>query len=129
MDKKIKNFACLEIELCGTEQSIESNETEVDIINLEIKKEADCKYAFCGGTLGYTVTIKNDSDVKLEDLEFKDTLSDNTEYKAGSFKVDGAPKTPVINGKTISYKIDEIEAGEEIEITFEVKVCCEDEHE
>ena len=125
MEKKITNAASIEIELCGEEQSIESNETEVDIINLEIKKEASCKYAFCGGTLGYTVTIKNDSDVKLEDLEFKDTLSDNTEYKAGSFKVNGAHKTPVINGKTISYEIDEIEADETIEITFEVKVVCE----
>ena len=127
--KKITNVALVEIELCDKLETIKSNEAEVDVINLKVTKKAGCKFAFCGGTIKYTVAIFNDSDVKLEDLEFKDALADNTQFVTGSFKVDGVTKTPVISGKTISYLIKEIKAEETVTITFEVKVKCEDEEE
>ena len=127
--KKITNIALVELELCGKKETVESNETETNIVKLIVTKEAGCKFVLAGGDIAYTVKIKNDSDIALCDLEFKDTLDNNTQFVAGSFKVNGVTKTPHVTGHTISYLIDEIEAGETITITFEVKVKCEDEED
>lgn len=121
-DKIIKNKACIELELCGKKETVDSNETETEIIKLEVKKEANCKYVIAGGCIEYTITICNDSDVNLCDLEFKDILAHNTEFKQGSFKVNGISKVATVFNNILSYKIAELKENGEIVITFEVKV-------
>jgi len=121
-NKIIKNTATLELELCGHKRTIESNETETNIVKLDIKKETNCKFVLAGGVVLYTITISNDSDVDLHDLEFKDTLANNTKYLTGSFKVNGVYVDPDVSGATLNYHIDKIKDNEDITITFEVKV-------
>ena len=124
-DKIIKNYASLEFELCGKQEEEHSNETEVSKIDLIIKKYA-CDKVRCGSELEYTVTVKNESEVSVYDIIFEDELDEKTHYVHQSFEVDGIKETPQIDGNTLSYKIEELKEGQEIIITFKVKIVCEE---
>ena len=120
----VRNTAALDVELCGQRYTLNSNETVTEVVRLTVQKQTNCKFAIAGGGIEYAVTVCNESDVNLSDLEFRDILARNTEYKAGSFTVNGKPAVPVVNNNALSYKIDELKSNEQLKITFEVKVLC-----
>ncbi|MCL2755600.1 MAG: DUF11 domain-containing protein [Firmicutes bacterium] len=130
---KLENKAFLDLELCGEAVSVDSGEpTEVDIIDLQITKTANCAYAILGGNICYTVTIVNNSDVDFTDGEmgeitFRDPLADNLEYVDDSFEYGTdpdnlTPGTPNIDGNNVITFDLAIPAGETMYIEFCAKV-------
>jgi len=122
MENLIANKALIEIEACDEIITIESNEETVALLQLEVIKTASCNVTAVGHQIRYCVTIKNESDVDLEDLLFKDELDPRTSYVNGSFTVNGTPATPTVVGHTITYTIPKIEDDETITICFRVMV-------
>ena len=111
--EKLGNTTFLDFELCEQTVTIESNEAEVDIIDVEVKKEADCAYAVVGGQICYKITVENRSEVQFGDpdlgpgqLFFRDPLDKNLEYVQGSFTVDGHQRTPTVIDNEINYYLD-----------------------
>jgi len=121
-EHKIKNKASLNLELCGEEFEIESNETEAEKIKITVEKSQSCNFVLVGEKIKYTVKITNDSCVEIEDVVFKDELDDCVEFVAGSFTVDGKHVTPVIRDGVLKYTIPKLEPCQTVVITFEVKV-------
>ena len=138
---KQENLAFADIELCDEAVSVASEPAEVDIIDLQVTKTADCQYAVVGGKICYTVTIFNNSDVNFvgdrEDDEmggviFRDPLTSNLEYIPGTFTytIDcGEPDpTPVQvepnidTDNVMTYDSLEIPAGCTAIVKFCVKV-------
>jgi len=119
---KIENKAYLDIEACDEGLTLESNEAEVYTIDIDITKEAGCRYVVPGGTIKWCTTIKNNSEIDIEDLLFRDVLAAGTSYVTGSFTVNGAHHTPTISGQTLTYHIDRIDEDDEIIICFDVNV-------
>ena len=118
----IINKSQIEIEACDETIIIESNEEIVNKLQLEVIKTADCKVTAVGNHIKYCISVKNESGVDLYDLLFKDDIDPHTSYVAGSFEVDGHPKTPTVQGHEITYKIAQLEDDEKIIICFRVKV-------
>ena len=118
----IINKAQIEIEACDETIIIESNEEIVNKLELEVIKTAGCNITAVGNQISYCVSVKNESGVDLYDLLFKDEMDPHTSYVAGSFEVDGQPRTPTVQGHTISYMIAELEDDETITICFRVRV-------
>ena len=116
------NQSYLDLELCESPVCIESNTVTTDIIELTIEKQADCNMTVIGGTICYTVTIKNNSDIELETV-FRDPLASNLVYITGSFMVDGQHRTPSYDEQThvLSYPLT-LEPHCEVVIRFCVKV-------
>ena len=119
---QFSNQSFLDLELCDSAVSVESNEVVTDIIDLTIEKEADCNMAVIGGTICYTVTIKNNSDIELETI-FRDPLASNLVYVQDSFTVDGEPQTPTYDAAShvLSYPLT-LDPHCEVVIRFCVKV-------
>lgn len=120
--KKIKNKALLEVELFGKRHIIESNETVVEEIKILFEKFASCKYVFKDEPIKYDIVIKNESNIKLTDFVFKDTLDDDTKYINGTFKINGHHYNPRIHGKTLEFPICELKDNEQLLISFETKL-------
>ncbi|MCL2228809.1 MAG: hypothetical protein FWC00_03190 [Firmicutes bacterium] len=119
----IINKAELEIEGCEDAFVVESNQTEVDIVDITLTKTSGCHFAVVGGTISYCVKIENHSGEIVPDALFKDVLSSRVSYVTGSFTVDGTHETPTISGNTISYEIPELHPSpSSTMICFKVKV-------
>ena len=121
-EKKIINKSKIEIEACDETIIVESNEVTVHKLHLNVVKTAACNITVIGHQIKYCVSVKNESGVDLSNLLFKDTIDPHTSYVPGSFEVDGHPKTPTVQGHTISYKIPELKDGKTTNICFRVKV-------
>jgi len=118
----ITNKSQIEIEACEETIVLESNETTVHKLELDIEKTAGCNITAVGHHINYCVRIKNESEVDLQDLLFKDILDTKTSYVTGSFEVNGSPATPTVVGHTITYTIAELEDDDTVTICFRVRV-------
>ena len=118
----IINKSQIEIEACDEKIVIASNEEVVHKLHLEVIKTAGCNITAVGHHIKYCVSVKNESNVDLYDLLFKDTIAPHTSYVTGSFRVDGQPKTPIVQGNTLTYKILELKNNKTVKICFAVKV-------
>ena len=120
--KKITNKGKLELELCHCKVEVESNETTVDPIKVEIEQEQPCKNAIENGTIRYVFKIKNKCKTDVEDLVFKDTLDKDVELVRDSVKIDNE-KTPYhLHDDTLEVKIKELKGCKTLILSFEVKV-------
>ena len=122
MAEHILNRSQIEIEACDETITVQSNQTTVTRLELEVVKTAGCNITAVGHHIDYCVRITNNSGVDLFDLVFRDTLDPRTSFVPGSFTVDGQPRTPTVQNNTITYDIPEIRDGETITICFRVRV-------
>ena len=122
MPNEILNRAQVEIEACDETITIQSNQVEVKRLRLEVVKTAGCNVTAVGHHIRYCVAIKNESEVDLHDLLFKDILDPDTSYEAGSFTVDGQPRTPQVQGHEITYRIPLLQDDQTMNICFRVRV-------
>ena len=122
MAEHITNRSQVEIEACDETIAVQSNETTVNILRLEVVKTAGCNISAVGHHIDYCVRITNESGADLHDLVFRDTIDSRTSFVAGSFTVNGHPRTPTVHGHTISFNIAELEDDETITICFRVRV-------
>lgn len=120
---EIKNEAEIELFLCGKKHTVKSNEVEAKIVEITVKKEQSCNFAFNGDEIEYKVTICNESGVNLNNVKFVDELSRELKFERESFKVDSKKETAHLNGNTLTYTIPEIKAKHHKVITFECEVC------
>ena len=119
---QITNKAQIEIEACDETIVVESNEARVNKLHLIVVKTPGCNITAVGHHIDYCVSIKNESGVEVFDLLFKDVLDSHTSYVVGSFRVNGQPRTPEVNGQTITYLIPHLDDDQEIVICFRVTV-------
>jgi len=121
---RIDNKSFIDIESCEEIFSLESNEATVTKISLDIEKIPGCRYTIEGGQIRWCTVIKNNSEIDLEDLTFRDVLASGTSYVTGSFTVNGTAATPIYDHATrvLTYHIEKIEEDEEITICFKVNV-------
>lgn len=74
-----------------------------------------------GDIIKYKITIENENDTQIFNVEFSDTLDAGVEYINGSFKIDNGTVTPEVDGQDISYTIPTLNSGTTT-IEFEVTV-------
>lgn len=129
------NQAFLDLELCDVAVSTQSDIVQTDIIDLTVTKTATCGYALVGGTICYTATIENNSDVdfisgddEMGCITFRDPLAPNLQYVTGTFTYQigsgvEVPATPNINADNVlTYNCLEIPANTTAVVKFCVKV-------
>jgi len=56
-----------------------------------------------GQLVPYTITATNNLAANLSNIDIRDTLPPGFKYKTGSASFDGAPSSPVISGRTLSW--------------------------
>ncbi|MCL2675435.1 MAG: hypothetical protein FWE84_02435 [Firmicutes bacterium] len=118
----VENISQLDVEACEETVVIESNEVEVEIVDLTLTKTVSCEFTFPGGVLTFCTLIENESEREIEDALFRDALDDRLTFIAGTFTVNGVPTTPVYENNTLEYLIPLISPESEIEICFDVRV-------
>ena len=121
MENKIKDKACIEVELCGRKHTVDCNESTVEIIKIDIDREHPCKYVLENEAFCYVYKVKNLSDTDVRDVKFKDTIHGNAEFVPNSFKVNGRHEKAFINHNTLEFCIKELKKCETLIISFEVK--------
>ena len=89
----------------NTTNNSASDATAVTAPVLVLSKSASSGIVEIGGTLGYTLTMRNNGTISIDSLELVDNLPLGMVYKANSSTLDGAkiadPKITVQNGKQI----------------------------
>ena len=119
----VLNSSHLDVEVDGVTKTIDSNEVQVEVVNLSIVKSAASSWTIQGGTIHYCVAVTNESETEtITDAVFRDVLADRLTYVEDSFTVDGDEETPVISGQTISYTIPTLEPEQTVNICFAVTV-------
>ncbi|MBE6759555.1 MAG: DUF11 domain-containing protein, partial [Ruminococcaceae bacterium] len=83
---------------------------------LTFDKEVDAAAANTADILTYTINVKNEGCIKAENIVVTDTVPANTTLVESSV-IDGE-----VSKGVITWNIDKIEAGEEVALTFKVKV-------
>ena len=71
-----------------------------------------------GDRIKYTITINNVGDEAIEDVEIKDKVPEGTTI----YQINDNGEISLNDANVISWKIDRIEATEEVEVSFEVTV-------
>ncbi|MCL2599211.1 MAG: DUF11 domain-containing protein, partial [Firmicutes bacterium] len=87
-------------DLCDEAIIVASNEAVVEIVDLQIVKEADVPYTVVGKTICYTITVTNHSALNIETL-FTDEIQSYLTYIDASFLVDDVPQTPDIQNNVL----------------------------
>ena len=118
----LKNKAMLELELCGKKQHIQTNEIKIRELDIYFHQfDPCCDIVVRGAEVELKFKLKNKSDMDLHNLEFSNFLGRN-EYVEGSFKVCGEHKKPKLFGDKVIYRIHCLHPGDEMEITFKIKI-------
>jgi len=121
-ENMIVNTSMLDVADCeDNTTTIINNTSAVEIVNLELTKEASCDWVLPGGIVSYCVTINNPSSMDFLDTVFRDTLTSRLSFITGSFTVNGVSQTPTVVGNTIEYGLD-ILANQEVVICFRARV-------
>ena len=121
--KKIKNKAEFEVKFCGRTHVVETEESVVEVIKVEIEQESPCRFVLEKEKVKYVFKIKNKTDTNICDCKFKDILSERVEYVHGSFEINGRKAHHVhVRGNVLEAPIRELKACETITVSFEVKV-------
>lgn len=102
--------------------SVESLPLAINILNNEITilKEADSIAVMTGATITYTITISNAGDVKNTELVLTDNIPEETEFVAGSVKVNNVEKADADPRNGIS--LGELDVGNQATVEFKVTV-------
>lgn len=127
-----------------TQVSLDSNVLKTSVLDNEITivKSFEKDWALPGETIKITTTITNNSEINIEGITFKDNLSTNATFKAGSLKigsmtyedfdpVSGFVMPVTLGGGGVSFDvsydviintlIDNYTLTDETEITFDVE--------
>ena len=104
------------------DSSIESNETEVDLVlgELNMVKSVDKLYATIGDVLTYTVQIDNIGNILVSNVIFTDVIPTGATFVTGSVTVDGTPQ-PSYNPNT-GFDLGIMLIGADITVTFQATV-------
>jgi len=96
----------------------DEKETETDSDSLTVKKSADCESIQEGANIVYTIRVVNVGNTVLTGIRVRDYVPEYTTYvSAGDNGEYGA-----IGGKEhVTWFIEELKPGEEVELIFEVK--------
>ena len=122
MKNKIKNKAELEVRLCGRKHVVESIETTVEPIKIDIEQEQPCRFVLEDDKYKYVFKVKNQSHTDICDVKFKDYLSDKVTYVHGSFEVNGYKEHAKHYEDVVEYMFRELGACQTVTVSFDVKV-------
>lgn len=104
--------------------TLTSNTTVVKFLdNLTLSMEADKKY-WKDGTLTYTITLKNETDIAYNAPVITDTLDTSlVELVDGSVKIDDVVATGqfTMSGQVLTINLDEVGAQSTKTVKFSVK--------
>jgi len=105
----------------GTKEVVSA---EAKIVSLAymllVTKKQSKDVASIGEFVKYTVTVENVSQVQLDDVTMVDRLPPGVKYQTESFKVKDKSYLPTFSkdGKEISYRIETLDAGERVEMSY-----------
>lgn len=104
------------------DNNIESNEIEVDLVigKINMVKSVDKLYATIGDVLNYTVVLKNNGNILLTNIEFKDIIPAGAAFVTGSVTVNGTSQ-PTYNPNT-GFNLGSMIIGATITVTFQATV-------
>ncbi|NMM62655.1 DUF11 domain-containing protein [Clostridium sp. P21] len=99
-----------------------SNTTTVYVYDtiVSANKEVDKSLAKIGDTLNFTVTVKNEGNVSVQHVVFKDVLDTNISFVTDSVYINGAQK--IGYNPNNGFNLDDITAGSTTTVTFAAKV-------
>ncbi len=89
-----------------------------NLSGLVVSKSASKTRASAGDFIRFTVRVANRTAAALAPVTLTDRLPGGFRYQNGSFRVDGSPATPSINGDELRYEIPALAPGEEVEIRY-----------
>ncbi len=92
-------------------QIIESN-------SLFVSKKVDKKIASIGDFVKYTITISNQSNVRIKNIKFKDIIPTGLKIKLNSVRLNNKSITFKYNGKNLSFNIDSLDSKGKVIITY-----------
>ena len=100
----------------------DSNSAECFFVNTDVSvtKSVDKNYAEAGETLTYLSVVKNNSNVKIVNLFFKDQIPVGTSFVSGSVTVDGVAY-PLYDPEAGFY-LTELLPGQSAKVELDVKV-------
>ncbi len=97
--------------------------TQVNNANLaNIKKLTDKDFATCGNQINYTIIIPNTGNVTAQNIFFKDTIPNGTNFVTNSVLINNVPQIGA-NPQT-GISLPNIAPGSTVTIIFSVKVQC-----
>lgn len=101
---------------------VTSNKVIIYISNasLTIDKTSDLDFAMIHDIITYTIVIRNNGDVKAENIIFKDKLAKGTKFIPRTLTVNGK-KTNSVNIE-VGINVGSLEVGESLEIKYQVEV-------
>ncbi|SFA96785.1 DUF7507 domain-containing protein [Clostridium frigidicarnis] len=99
-----------------------SNSVTTTINNMDVTntKSVDLVYATIGDTLNYTCVIANSGNVNLTNTTFTDFISNDTEFVAGSVKVNGESYADY--DPNLGFSLGTINTNTNVTVTFKVAV-------
>ena len=119
---RIRSRAYIGVEACGRRQVIESNEVVADTVRISVCEEQSCHVVLDGSELAYTVRVTNHSPIEVYNVEFTDIVDGNAQIIRNTFRVNGVPAEPTVDGRAISYTVPSICAGTTAELCFSARV-------
>lgn len=119
LTSKFSNSAGEEISVTKKSNTHLANNLTTD---LKIVKTASQNWALAGDTLTVTTTITNDTDLTIDTFAFKDTLSSDASFVAGSLKIGTETYADFdpIAGFTAPITLDG--SGVSAEISYQIKI-------
>ena len=122
MSTKIRNKSFVDLTVCGDSVRIDSTALESTRIEVDMESRLTCETVVAGGVNTYCSKIFNRSDADVRDAVFHSRLGVGEEYVVGTFKVNGKPETPVIEGNELTFRLCELRRNSETEICYQVRV-------
>lgn len=122
MNHNIHNRAIVEAEFCGHRHVVETAETVLHPIRLELESIHPCPFYVPNSIIHYEFRLRNASNIPVSGARFVNTIQENCEYIPGSFRINGVPTHVQMNGNTLVHCFREICPQENLLICFDVRV-------
>jgi|GEM_PF-2389494 len=118
----MENRAFLNFELCGQRRTIQTNPVVVHPFDIEFEKFGPaCGHIINGENVSFRISMRNNSQVNLRNVDFRDPLPHGLVYVPHTFRVNGRREHPTINHGAIEFRLQHFQAGTEVNITFETR--------
>lgn len=119
---KVRNRAAFEVDLCGRKHQIETAETVIDAVKVDIVCEnPQCNLVLDNDKIHYKFKVKNQSHVNLHNTKFRDFLCEHSRYVEGSLTINGRPHKACVRDRVLEVEIRELRACGTCMIEFDIR--------
>ncbi|WP_281354862.1 hypothetical protein [Chelativorans xinjiangense] len=92
-----------------------------DTVNLTLTKTAGQTEVRRGETVPFTIRAVNNAGAPMRDLTLIDTIPPGFRFMEGSATIAGKPVTPTVEGRSLQFSIESIDANGELEVQLSLQ--------